>query len=205
MSFPFKKLTDNKWKTEFGRNYAHQANRNNATTEKLRAATPSPEYLEAAEVYGLFDKKGDMVGGVVANSDAKFRYFDIVSESVGRQVMDKKGLQPSDFVELTYLWLNRSADQAVRLMLLHDAMWKAFGAGKPYILAGTYARAIMAHQRIAIPNMLYEGKGTVNGRDRSFWLYYESRNKVIDNVYDQMGQAILKGRFGIDGALRTEH
>lgn len=164
--------------------------------------TPDLAYLANTLVYGAFTADGKMVGGLVLNRCAPMRYVDILSQPVADALFAENGLTRSDIVELTYLWLGREATQFQRLMLLHDAMWLAFRTGKKWLMAGTYARAIAKNQMITLRRMLYVGPGTLFGRKRRFWVYYESRYRALGYLYWRILKALLKGRIGIDNASR---
>jgi hypothetical protein len=117
-------------------------------------------------------------GGYIISPDPPMRYFVAPGDAARDAALAPLGLTEADLVEIGAIWLAtyRSPWRELHRLLFFGAMLRdALRTRRPYILGGSFIRAVQDSQRVVLPHLIFEQVVTVGTFTGTLQLYVGPR------------------------------
>ncbi|WP_163831666.1 hypothetical protein [Spartinivicinus ruber] len=113
------------------------------------------KYLEKASIVrGIYNKKSEIIGGYVLNSNIPHRYLsDIPKEALLQSKIPSK----NNLVEGCCIWMNNELSSFKRGWIYLLTFYDYCSLGKRYMLGASIEPKVVKLQRLVFPTVLYEG------------------------------------------------
>jgi hypothetical protein len=151
-------------------------------------------YLQNAKVRAFYNENGEIIGGYAVSHVGNFprlRYFDFIGEKKN-QILIKKGLKLSDFIEITYTFFNRSASKLQRIGILAYTIFDVLISNKKYVLGGGIVQQFNRKMKAVIQNVLFEGEILVYDKLANFTILYEPTDNLPKNLLFAVCSEVFK-------------
>jgi hypothetical protein len=138
----------------------------------LARASIDMEYLCRNTVRGFFSDSGELLGGYVYCASTPFRYVSAVPFSVAELLGEDR---VDDVCECTCIWMERSLSSTERIGIYAWAYRDFSATGKRHVLGGSFNEKVMRIQRHGLPELVFAGQATVEGKTVRAWVYVGTR------------------------------
>ena len=157
------------------------------------------DYLSTSRVVGVFDRRGQLLGGFVMRFEPPFRCLQAVPEAVKSRSPLLLSVPDAQLCELTCIWRNR----ALSTMAFATAVWPRIildcvRSQRKYILGLGFENRMNDTYQVWSPQLIYRGPSAAPETSAGVHIFAFSRARIVANFVTnfvlQVPRKLLRGR-----------
>jgi hypothetical protein len=159
----------------------YEKNLSECSSNELQLSLPI-EYLSTSRVVGVFDSRGQLLGGFVMRFEPPFRCLQAVPEAVKSRSPLLQSVPDAGLCELTCIWRNR----ALSTTAFATAVWPRIildcvRSQRKYILGLGFENRMNDTYQVWSPQLIYRGPSAAPETSVGVHIFAFSRPRIVAN------------------------